>query len=203
MMALSEEDMVMAVLRCWIQAKVKHGLFKLKEKVILRTGGMSCASCSSKIERSVRKLNGVVSVNANFSENTVFVEYETNKTSLDSIRDSIRKAGYDVLEGDDDAIMEKERKESLSLKRDLTISVIFTTILMIMAMGPMLGLDIPLHDDAKIYSTIQLMLCIPVIISGRRFYIRGIPTLLRGTPTMDTLIALGTMAAIVYSIYSR
>lgn len=174
----------------------------MKEKVILRTGGMSCASCSSKIERSVRKLNGVVSVNANFSENTVFVEYETDKTSLDSIRDSIRKAGYDVLEGDDDAIMEKERKESLSLKRDLTISVIFTTILMIMAMGPMLGLDIPLHDDAKIYSTRQLMLCIPVIISGRRFYIRGIPTLLRGTPTMDTLIALGTMAAIVYSIYS-
>jgi P-type Cu+ transporter len=174
----------------------------MKEKVILRTSGMSCASCSSKIERSVRKLNGVVSVNANFSENTVFVEYETDKISLDSIRDSIRKAGYDVLEGDDDAIMEKERKESLSLKRDLTISVIFTVILMIMAMGPMLGLDMPLHDNAEIYSTIQLMLCIPVMISGRRFYTRGIPTLLRGSPTMDTLIALGTIAAIVYSIYS-
>lgn len=174
----------------------------MKEKAILRTNGMSCASCSSKIERSVGKLNGVVSVNANFSENTVFVEYETDMISLDSIRASIRKAGYDVLEGDDDAIMEKERKESLSLKGDLTVSVVFTAILMIMAMGPMLGLDIPLHDDAKIYSTIQLMLCIPVIISGRRFYTRGIPTLLRGSPTMDTLIALGTIAAMVYSIYS-
>jgi P-type Cu+ transporter len=174
----------------------------MSEKIILRTGGMSCASCSAKIERTIGKLNGVLSVNANFSENTVFVEFEPEKISSEYISDAIRKSGYDVLEGDNDTIMEKERKESIALKRDLTISVVFTAILMVMAMGPMLGLNIPFQDNAKLYSTIQLILCIPVIFSGRRFYIRGIPSLLRGNPTMDTLIALGTLAAIIYSFYS-
>ncbi|UAL07065.1 MAG: cadmium-translocating P-type ATPase [Candidatus Methanogranum gryphiswaldense] len=174
----------------------------MSEKIILRTGGMSCASCSAKIERTVGKLNGVLSVNANFSENTVFVEFDPEKISSEYISDAIRKSGYDVLEGDNDTIMEKERKESIALKRDLTISVVFTAILMIMAMGPMLGLNIPFHDNAELYSIIQLILCIPVIFSGRRFYIRGIPSLLRGNPTMDTLIALGTLAAIIYSLYS-
>lgn len=174
----------------------------MSEKIILRTGGMSCASCSVKIERTVGKLNGVLSVNANFSENTVFVEFDPEKISSEYISDAIRKSGYDVLEGDNDTIMEKERKESIALKRDLTISVVFTAILMIMAMGPMLGLNIPFHDNAELYSIIQLILCIPVIFSGRRFYIRGIPSLLRGNPTMDTLIALGTLAAIIYSLYS-
>lgn len=174
----------------------------MSEKIVLRTGGMSCASCSSKIERTVGKLNGVLSVNANFSENTVFVEFDPEKISSEYISDAIRKSGYDVLEGDNDTIMEKERKESIALKRDLTISVVFTAILMIMAMGPMLGLNIPFHDNAELYSMVQLILCIPVIFSGRRFYIRGIPSLLRGNPTMDTLIALGTLAAIIYSLYS-
>ncbi|NLU45584.1 MAG: cadmium-translocating P-type ATPase [Euryarchaeota archaeon] len=174
----------------------------MTEKTVIRTGGMSCAACSAKIDKAVGRLDGVIAVNANFSENTVFVEYEPERIDADAIAAVIRKSGYDVLDGDDDAVAEKMRRESAGLKRSLIASAVFTVALMYMAMGPMFGIAVPYHDLPEVYAIIQLALCIPVVVSGRRFYIRGIPSLLRGSPTMDTLIALGTLAALIYSFYS-
>lgn len=170
------------------------------ERINLKTDGMTCAACSSAIEKAVGKIDGVNEVNANFSNNVVSVIYDPSKTNKDGIAKAIKKAGYFVLEDDPDAIAERERLNAIKTKNQLIVSIIFTIPLSIIAMGPMFGLDIPVSD--KIYALLQLALCIPVLIAGRRFYTKGYPALVAGTPTMDTLIALGTTAAVIYSLYA-
>ncbi|MDR1690401.1 MAG: cadmium-translocating P-type ATPase [Candidatus Methanoplasma sp.] len=172
------------------------------ERINLKTDGMTCAACSSVIEKALRKLDGVEGANANFSNNVVSVLYDSSKVGKEQIADAIKKAGYDVLEDDPDVLAERERANASRTKKELAVSVLFTIPLSILAMGPMFGLEIPLSDEPRIYSVIQLILCIPVIAAGRRFYTKGYPSLMAGTPTMDTLIALGTTAAIVYSLYA-
>jgi Cu+-exporting ATPase len=107
-----------------------------------------------------------------------------------------------VIDDDPDALAERERLNAVRTKRELIISVVFAIPLAILAMGPMMGINIPLSDDPEVYSVLQLALCIPVLIAGSRFYTRGYPALFSGSPTMDTLIALGTTAAVVYSLYA-
>lgn len=172
------------------------------ERISLKTDGMTCAACSSAIERSLGRLDGVVEANANFSNNVVSVSFDPSKVSKEQIADAIKKAGYDVLEDDPDILAERERANAIRTKNELMVSILFTIPLSILAMGPMFGLDIPLSDEPKIYSLIQLALCIPVLIAGRRFYTKGYPALVARTPTMDTLIALGTTAAVIYSLYA-
>lgn len=172
------------------------------ERVNIKTDGMTCAACASAIEKSVGRLDGVTEANANFSNNVVSVLYDPSKVNREQIADAIKKAGYDVLEDDPDVLAERERANAVRTKNELIVSIIFTIPLSILAMGPMFGLDIPLSDEPKIYSLIQLALCIPVLIAGRRFYTKGYPALIARTPTMDTLIALGTTAAVIYSLYA-
>ncbi len=172
------------------------------ERVTLKTDGMTCAACSAAIERSLDRLDGVIEANANFSNNVVSVTYDPEKIKREDIARAIKKAGYDVLEDDPDVLAERERLNAIKIKRELIISIIFTIPLSILAMGPMVGLNVPFHDEPKIYAIVQLLLCIPVLIAGRRFYTKGYPALIARTPTMDTLIALGTTAAVVYSLYA-
>jgi copper-(or silver)-translocating P-type ATPase/heavy metal-(Cd/Co/Hg/Pb/Zn)-translocating P-type ATPase len=173
-----------------------------EERLTLKTDGMSCAACSAAIEKALGKVEGVSEVNANFSNNVVSLTYDPKLTGKEQIIRAIEKAGYFVLEGDPDALAEKERKMAATIKKELIMSAAFTIPLVILAMGPMVGLDMPFHDNPKLYSLIQLALCIPVIIAGRRFYTKGFPALLRGSPSMDTLIAMGTSAAVIYGLYA-
>ncbi|MCL2148678.1 MAG: heavy metal translocating P-type ATPase [Methanomassiliicoccaceae archaeon] len=172
------------------------------ERVNIRTGGMACAACSSAIERSIKRLDGVEDVNANFSNNVVSVLYDPSKTGRGEIETAIKRAGYDVLEDGPDALGERWRSDSARMRRELSVAIAFTVPLSVLAMGPMLGLWVPFIDEPAAYSLLQLALCIPVLAAGRRFYAKGYPALARGAPTMDTLIALGTTAAVAYSLYS-
>lgn len=171
-------------------------------KAVMKTTGMSCAACSARIDRELAKVAGVRSVHADFADNKVTVEYDGDVLKESDIAAAIRKLGYGTLEGDEEAISEARRKETASLRKGLIVSAIFTAALMFFAMGPMFGLILPLSDSPILYSLLQLALCIPVLISGRRFYIRGIPALFRRSPTMDTLVAVGTMVAVLYSLFS-
>lgn len=172
------------------------------ERLTLKTDGMTCAACSAAIERSLDRLDGVIEANANFSNNVVSVTYDPGKIDKEKIATAIKKAGYDVLEDDPDALAERERQNAVKMKRELIISIIFTIPLSILAMGPMIGLNVPFQNDPEIYAIVQLILCVPVLIAGRRFYTKGYPALIARTPTMDTLIALGTTAAVIYSLYA-
>ncbi|MDR3074527.1 MAG: heavy metal translocating P-type ATPase, partial [Candidatus Methanoplasma sp.] len=172
------------------------------ERINLKTDGMTCAACSSAVEKMLGKLDGVAEANANFSDNIVSILYDPAIVGKDALIGAIKKAGYDVLEDDPDTLAERERLNSARIRKELAVSIIFTIPLSVMAMGPMLGLHVPLSGEPEIYSIIQLILCVPVLAAGRRFYTRGYPALISRTPTMDTLIALGTTAAVAYSLYA-
>lgn len=161
-----------------------------------RIGGMSCAACSVSIEKAVSSVKGVAEVSANYAGKTVTVSFK-EETSEEAVIRAIEKAGYSVIRG---STAEADAKESLRMRRDLTIAVLFSIPLVIYAMGPMFGLNVPLHDSPFVYAAVQLLLCIPVIYSGRRFYMRGIPALFK-RPTMDSLVSLGTGTAFIFSLY--
>ncbi len=172
------------------------------KKEILRISGMSCAACAAKIDRSLKGLPGVNSAAANFGNNTATVIYDESEVSHERIVSAVNKAGYTVIEGDATQIAEADRKEARERKVNLLIAIVFAVPLAIYAMGGMLlDLPVPLKDDCFLYGLVQIILCLPVLWSGRRFYIRGIPALLRRSPNMDTLIAMGTAIGFAYSVY--
>ena len=162
-------------------------------KETVRVDGMSCAACSARIERVLSSERGVKCSYANFSSNTVSVEYEDTETDRERIYASIEGAGYTVLRKGT-AVPDR----SASLRRSLTVSVVFAIPIVILSMGPMFGILGGL--DAGISALMQLFLCIPVMIAGRRFFLRGIPALLARSPIMDTLVSLGSGTAFIYSL---
>lgn len=167
---------------------------------VFRIGGMSCAACSGRIEKAIGGVPGVESVNANFGNNTATVTYDGTASSDELIRRAVESAGYTLISDDRD---EAERQEKRSLRiqgRDLSIAIAFTIPLSIIAMGPMFGLDIPLEPIW--YCVLQLILCIPIMYAGRRFYRKGLPALLTRSPTMDSLVSIGTLASLFLGIYN-
>ncbi len=164
-----------------------------------RIGGMSCAACVGRIESAVTAIDGVSSASANIGSNTATVEYDPEIVSEDRIVRAIEDAGYTVV---DDNILNASKEEEKALRiqlRDLLISILFTIPLSIIAMGHMFGLDIPLGSLS--ICLVQLFLCIPIMYGGRRFYKKGIPALFSKSPTMDSLVSLGTLASLSLGIY--
>ena len=178
-----------------------------ERKEVLRIGGMYCAACAVKIEAYVKKLNGVSECVANFGNNTVTVTYDDSRVERGEIKRMVSKAGYTVIEGDARAIAEADRRNERRTRVDLAVAFVFALPLTVFAMGPMAGIDVPLYmgsaagePENLAYALVQLVLATAVVISGRRFYITGLPALARGEPDMNSLIALGTGTAYVYSI---
>lgn len=173
-------------------------------KEILRIGGMTCAACAVKIESFIKRVPGVTDAVANYGNNTVSVTYDDSVTEHKDLVAAVTKAGYTVIEGSSEAIAEADRKEARQRQIDLAIALIFAIPLAVYAMvGMLTDIEVPFeHDNNHItFVVIQLILCIPVIWSGRKFFIRGIPALFRGSPNMDTLVALGCGVGFVYSLY--
>ena len=163
------------------------------QRKVVRVDGMSCAACSARIEKSLNALDGVTECNANFSNGRVSVSYDDESTDLEDVHERIRKAGYTVVlkeNGDND--------DSKKLRTSLILCIVFSIPVMVVAMGPMFGLTL-IQDDLT-SAMVQLVLSVVVIIAGRRFFIRGIPALIARSPTMDTLVALGSGTAFVYSV---
>ena len=163
------------------------------QRKVVRVDGMSCAACSARIEKSLNTLDGVTECNANFSNGRVSVSYDDESTDLEDVHERIRKAGYTVVlkeNGDND--------DSGKLRIALILCIVFSIPVMVLAMGPMFGLT--LIQDGLTSAIVQLVLSVVVIIAGRRFFVRGIPALIARSPTMDTLVALGSGTAFVYSV---
>ena len=163
------------------------------ERKVLKVSGMSCAACSARIEKSLSSHDGITLVEAIFSSNMVTVEYDPDVISIDDIKRILAKTGYPVAE--------KEQVVKTWNLRDIAICAVISVTLAVYAMGPMFGLDVPFCDDPKIYSIIQLALAAPVLWLCRRFFLKGIPALFELSPTMDTLVSMGSGCAFVYSLY--
>ncbi|NLC45101.1 MAG: heavy metal translocating P-type ATPase, partial [Clostridiales bacterium] len=181
-----------------------------QREILLPISGMTCASCANAVQRSIGKLEGVKEVNVNYATEKAKVVYDSSQTRISEIKNAVAKAGYKALEVDtrDQVDQDKERKakEEKTLWMKFIISIAFTIPLMYIAMGPMIGLPIPeiINPDVHPlnFGLIQLLLVIPVVIAGWKFYTVGFSRLFKGEPNMDSLIAIGTGAAILYGLYA-
>jgi Cu+-exporting ATPase len=173
-------------------------------------GGMTCAACARSIERAVARLDGVTQVAVNFATEKAQVRYDPRAIRLSEIKQAITKAGYVPLAvevaAQVDAHQEAKAREIRLLWIKFAASAAFSLPLLYLAMGGMLGLPLPRSiapESAPLANAIvQLALVLPVVAAGYRFYIVGSKAILRRSPNMDSLIAMGTSAAVAYSLYS-
>lgn len=172
-------------------------------------GGMSCAACSSHVEKSVKAVAGVSDVQVNLLAASMVVEYDEEKITTDDIITAVQKGGYSAKEKSKKSSGTVENSRDIELrqmKKRITVSFVFLALLMYVAMGPMIGLPLPSvlsgMDNAFTLALVQLVLTLPIVIANRKYYISGLKTLLHGAPTMDTLVAIGSGAALVYGIYN-
>ena len=171
------------------------------KSIVLNVVGMTCAVCVGAVEKAVAGVDGVNSVNVNLANGKLKAEYDENKTNIDEIKNAVVNAGYGIGENNADGA---DNNMKSMLKR-LIISTVFALPLFYISMGYMLGLYIPEFinpvSHAVRYTTFQLILSFACIINGRHFFIKGFKTLIKGTPTMDTLVASGCGAAFVFGCY--
>jgi Cu+-exporting ATPase len=177
----------------------------------LDIGGMHCASCSSRIERVVGSMQGVRRAEVNLATESGVFEYDPDALSPRVIREAIGKLGFTAKARTKagEAMAERQRlaEERLSgLKQRLIPAFAFALPVLILSMGHMVGMPLPhwldpMHAPLN-FALVQLALTLPVLWSGREFYTIGFPNLLRGQPNMDSLIAVGTGAAVVYSVWN-
>lgn len=173
---------------------------------LLKIEGMSCTACAKAVERVTRKLDGVTESNVNYASEKLSISYEASKVNLSDIKKAIEKAGYKAVDEDSKATNKSKKEDQIkSLWQKFIISAIFTVPLLIISMGHMLGLELPGFINpmvnSKGFALSQLLIVTPVIILGRRFYKIGFRSLIKRSPNMDSLIAIGTSAAFLYGIF--
>jgi len=186
----------------------------------LTIGGMHCAACSTRVERALSKLEGVESAVVNLATEKATVIFNPQILRLSAIKVAIVNAGYEVIKVSSetsanssasvvDADKLRKEKEIKLLKTKFIIAASFALPLLYVAMAPMINLiTLPFPkflapmNFPLVYALVQLTLVIPIIIAGNKFYTVGFKNLLRLSPNMDSLIALGTTAAVIYSVYN-
>ncbi|PIE68443.1 MAG: copper-translocating P-type ATPase [Deltaproteobacteria bacterium] len=177
----------------------------------LHIGGMHCAACSSRIERVVQELDGMQSAQVNLASGEGIFRFDAAAVSRRDIRKAIDDLGFSSEIQDPAAnLFEERRKEAEQAltvrKKALIPAFAFALPLLILSMGHMWGMPLPVWlapmSAPLTFALLQLALALPVIWTGRSFYTQGIPALLRGGPNMDSLVAMGTGAAFLYSIWN-
>ena len=175
--------------------------------------GMTCASCSSAVERVTRKLDGVKESQVNLATNRMTIECDETKLKPEDIIAKVERAGFEAeLEIPEERKKEKEQEKIETeqtyheMKKRLILSICFALPLLYISMGHMLPFPLPLPDFLSMethpvnFAAAQLILTVLVLICGRKFYIVGFKTLFHGHPNMDSLVAIGTGSAFLYSL---
>jgi len=203
---VSIPDIQVAIEKAGYKALVEANVKSLKIE------GMTCAACAKTIERVTKKLDGVVESNVNYATEKLNITYEPSKVRISDIKKAIEKAGYKATEEEVtvDADKEMKEKEIKLLWKKFIISVIFSVPLLIITMGHMfggaIGFQLPEIIDPMVnprtFAIVQLILVLPVIIAGHKFFTVGFKSLIRRSPNMDSLIAMGTSAAFLYGIFA-
>ena len=168
--------------------------------------GMSCASCANTVEKALNK-NNDINASVNFATEKLNIEYDEKKYNFDKIREIVESAGYGLAEDmTEDKKVELYQEKITSLKNRLILAVIFIVPLLYISMGHMLGAVLPEFLNPKVnplnFALAQFVLTLPIIYAGRDFFLHGFKNLVRKSPTMDSLIAIGATAAVLYGIYA-
>ena len=184
--------------------------------------GMSCSACSSHVQKSVSKVAGVNKADVNLLTNSMVVDYDENTTNADAIIQAVKKAGYGAIRANKENTASKNQQSpadianenAKQMKKRLIFSIAFWIPLMYVSMGHMvymwLGIDMPyitknfLHgsSNAITFAFTQFLLLLPIVAANKKYFTNGFKTLKNLSPNMDSLIAVGAGAAIVYGIFA-
>lgn len=177
----------------------------------LALSGMSCAACSARIERVLKAADGVAEASVNLAAESASVTYDPRAVRPADLIQLIKDAGFGAqVVSRSAALFEERRREAeerlAAQKRELIPAFAFALPLLVLSMGHMFGLPLPafLHPETSpaTFALVQLALTLPVLLAGRGFYLRGLPALIRRAPSMDTLVAVGTGAAFLHSLWN-
>lgn len=178
--------------------------------------GMTCSACSARVEKSVAKLDGVKEVAVNLLKNSMVASYDETVLNTDQIVQAVVKSGYGAFPKAENKVQTKSgtqapakdiaKEEYQNMKRRLIISMVFAIPLFYISMGHMMGWPLPGFllgmENAMSFAFTQFLLLLPVVFVNFKYYRMGYKTLFHGAPNMDSLIAIGSSAAIVYGIYA-
>lgn len=172
--------------------------------------GMTCAGCVNSVEKALGNVDGVDLAEVNFALNRAAVHYNPEIANPSVLESAVEEAGFEAqrLKDTEDAPepSEQSEQEYLKFRSKMWLALGFSVPLVLLAMGPMLGFSLPNQfapeTEPLRYGLIQLLLTLPVLWAGRDFYTKGISTLLHRTPNMDTLVAMGTAAAVGFSLWN-
>lgn len=172
--------------------------------------GMTCSACSAHVEKSVSKLEGVQCVNVNLLQNSMVVEYDDNALGTTDIIYAVESGGYGASVQGETKTQETPKnvaaEEMHHMKRRLIASFCFLIPLFYISMGHMMGAPLPAillgDENVMIFALTQLFLTIPVLIINKKYFVVGFKALWNKAPNMDSLIALGSAASVVYSVFA-
>lgn len=170
--------------------------------------GMTCASCAQTVEKATQKIDGVQAASVNLATEKMVARFDLEKVTPATISEAVAAAGYQATVAseakDETEAVDKKAAHIQEMWFRFLWSAIFATPLLYIAMGPMVGLPLPtfIHPDHHVvaFAVLQLLLTIPIVYKGRSFYTVGFKALVKGHPNMDSLIAIGTSAAILQGI---
>ncbi|MDD3223706.1 MAG: heavy metal translocating P-type ATPase [Clostridium sp.] len=173
----------------------------------LKIQGMTCAACVRAVEKASKKVDGVTEANVNLATEKLKISYDEDKVTIPGIQNAIEKAGYKALNADDSFEQDKKLKEleRKNMWNRFLISAVFSVPLLIIAMVPMifkLPMSISPMMHPIVYGLLEFILVLPVIFVGRKYFTVGYRSLFKLSPNMDSLVAVGTSAAFIYSLYS-
>lgn len=172
--------------------------------------GMTCSACSAHVEKAVRKLEGIAAVNVNLLQNSMVVEYDDTALTTDDIINAVKSGGYGAsLQGASKAAEPPKNvalEEMAVMKKRLISSFCFLIPLFYISMGHMMGAPLPAiltgNENIMLFALTQLLLATPVLIINKKFFLVGFQALANRAPNMDSLVALGSAASYIYSIFA-
>ncbi|WP_346884505.1 heavy metal translocating P-type ATPase [Clostridium sp. UBA4395] len=188
--------------------KAGYGVKKNVKTYNFKIEGMTCSACANRVERVTRKLDGVEDATVNFATEKLTIKVNEDEISYGDIKAAVDKAGYKLIK-EEVKYKENQGEEKSEASKLLTrfiSSLIFTVPLLIITMGHMVGMHLPSIIDPMAnplnFALIQLILTLPVMIAGYKFYKVGLKNLIKLSPNMDSLISIGTLAAFIYGIFA-
>ena len=174
----------------------------MKEKFVVT--GMTCAACSAHVEKAAGSLPGVNSAVVNLMLGTMMVDYDPQQVTPEQIISAVESGGYGAKRASDvKQNVHKEQDAALAkMRRRLVWSIVCLVPLFYISMGHMMGLPLPgfLTASHLTHAISQLVFCVPILILNRSYFTVGFSQLFRRSPNMDTLVALGASAGLVYSL---
>lgn len=188
--------------------KAGYGVKKNVKTYNFKIEGMTCSACANRVERVTKKLDGVENSMVNFATEKLTIKVNEDEISYGDIKAAVDKAGYKLIKEEvkDKEKQGEEKSEASKLLTRFISSLIFTVPLLIITMGHMVGMHLPSIIDPMTnplnFALIQLILTLPVMIAGYKFYKVGLKNLVKLSPNMDSLISIGTLAAFIYGIFA-